>query len=238
MRIASHWTSSNNGFIDVNAIPSPERILELPEMFFSSLKKIGFLAWIVLILLMSVFSNNSFAQGFEDDPLFDDEEIGFGDSGGDFQDSEFGITDDFLEPGMTEESDPFAPMNEEGDLYIDEESFDIDTEQALQDSLFTQRELLQRERQQSIANIGYGAGTGLMIGGWSAFIAQETTTRNQWRTIGTSTVLGGMIGLLLGTRSIWDPAAARPDMGSVKTESQLLVKHETSGFKISYAWNF
>ena len=119
-----------------------------------------------------------------------------------------------------------------------EDSFDIETEQALQDSLFTQRDLLERERQQGIANIGYGAGTGLMIGGWSAFIAQETTTRNQWRTIGTSTVLGGMIGLLLGTRSIWDPAAARPDMGSVETESQLLVKHETSGVTIAYSWNF
>ena len=38
---------------------------------------------------------------------------------------------------MTEEGDPFAPMNEEEDLYIDEESFDIGTEQALQDNLFT-----------------------------------------------------------------------------------------------------
>ena len=101
-----------------------------------------------------------------------------------------------------------------------------------QDSLFTQRDLLERERQQTIANIGYGPGTGLMIGGWSAFIAQETTTRNQWRTIGTSTILGGVIGMLLGTRSVWDPAAARPDMGSVKTESYFLVKKETSGFKI------
>ena len=153
MRIASQLTSSSNGFINVNAIPSPERILELPKMIFSLLKKLGFLAWITLSLLMCVFSNNSFAQAFEDDPFFDNEEIGFGDSGGDFQDSEFGITDDFLEPGMTEEGDPFAPMNEEEDLYIDEESFDIGSEQALQYNLFTQRELLQRERQQSIANI-------------------------------------------------------------------------------------
>jgi len=238
MRIASHWTSSNNGFIDVNAIPSPERILELPKMFFSSLKKLGFPAWIALIFLMSVYSNNSFAQGFEDDPFFGNDEFGFGDSGDDFQNSEFGTTDGFFEPGLAEDDDPFAPMDEEGDLYIDEDSFDIDTEQALQDSLFTQRELLERERQQSIANIGYGAGTGLMIGGWSAFIAQETTTRNQWRTIGTSTVLGGIIGMLLGTRSVWDPEAVRPDMGSVKTESYLLVKHENSGFKIAYSWNF
>ena len=186
---------------------------------------------------MGVASNNSLAQGFEDDPFFGNEEFGFGDSD-DFQDSEFGTTDGFFEPGLAEDDDPFAPMDEEGDLYIDEDSFDIETEQALQDSLFTQRDLLERERQQSIANIGYGAGTGLMIGGWSAFIAQETTTRNQWRTIGTSTVLGGVIGLLLGTRSIWDPAAPRPDMGSAEADSQILVKHETSGFKIAYSWNF
>jgi len=77
-----------------------------------------------------------------------------------------------------------------------------------------------------------------MIGSWSAFIAQETTTRNQWRTIGTSTVLGGVIGMLLGTRSIWDPAAARPDTGKLKVEEEWLVKHEVSGFKIAYAWKF
>ena len=190
-----------------------------------------------MLLIMGVASNNSLAQGFEDDPFFGNEEFGFGDSD-DFQDSEFGSTDGFFEPGLAEDDDPFAPMDEEGDLYIDEDSFDIETEQALQDSLFTQRDLLERERQQSIANIGYGAGTGLMIGGWSAFIAQETTTRNQWRTIGTSTILGGVIGMLLGTRSVWDPAAARPDMGNVKTESYFLVKQETSGFKIAYSWNF
>jgi hypothetical protein len=77
-----------------------------------------------------------------------------------------------------------------------------------------------------------------LIGGWSAFIAQETTTRNQWRTIGTSTVLGGVIGMLLGTRSIWDPGAARPDTGNLKIEKEWLVKHEVSGFNITYCWKF
>jgi|TARA_Y100000294_G_scaffold154014_1_gene153335 hypothetical protein len=207
-------------------------------MFFPFIRKVPLPVCLVLFLFISVLSNSTKAQGFEDDPLFGDDEIGFEESSGDFQDDNFGVSGDFLDPAMEGEGDPFAPVDDEDDLYIDEESFGIDTEQAFQDSMFTQRELLQRERLQGIANIGYGAGTGLMIGSWSAFIAQETTTRNQWRTIGTSTVLGGVIGMLLGTRSIWDPAAARPDTGKLKVEEEWLVKHEVSGFKIAYAWKF
>ena len=237
MRIASHWTSSNNGFIDVNAIPSPESMLVLFQRFFLLLRNRRFPILIAMVLIMGVASNNSLAQGFEDDPFFGNEEFGFGDSD-DFQDSEFGTTDGFFESGLAEDDDPFAPMDEEGDLYIDEDSFDIETEQALQDSLFTQRDLLERERQQSIANIGYGAGTGLMIGGWSAFIAQETTTRNQWRTIGTSTVIGGIIGMLLGTRSIWDPAAPRPDLGILNEKPLIQVKKDSTGVKIAYSLHF
>ena len=190
-----------------------------------------------MFISMSVASNRSLAQEFEDDPFFGVEEFGFGDSD-EFQDSEFGSTDRFFEPELSDDDDPFEPMDEEGDIYIDEDSYDIDAEQALQESLFQQRDLLERERRQSIANIGYGAGTGLLIGGWSAFIAQESNTRDQWRTIGTSTILGGIVGMLIGTRSVWDPSAARPDMGSAGTDSQILVKHETSGFKIAYSWNF
>ena len=190
-----------------------------------------------MLISVCVASNSSLAQEFEDDPFFGNEEFGLGGSD-DFQDSEFGSTDGFLEPGLAEDDDPFAPMNEEGDIYIDEESFDLDAEQALQDSLFTQRDLLERERQQSIANIGYGAGTGLMIGGWSAFIAQESTSRDQWRTIGTSTVIGGIIGMLLGTRSIWDPTAPRPDLGILNEKPLIQVKKDSTGVKIAYSLHF
>ena len=237
MRIASLEPQSNYDLSFVNAIPSPESMLVLFQRFFLLLRNRRFPILIAMLLIMGAASNNSLAQGFEDDPFFGNEEFGFGDSD-DFQDSEFGSTDGFFEPGLAEDDDPFAPMDEEGDLYIDEDSFDIETEQALQDSLFTQRDLLERERQQSIANIGYGAGTGLMIGGWSAFIAQETTTRNQWRTIGTSTVIGGIIGMLLGTRSIWDPAAPRPDLGILNEKPLIQVKKDSTGVKIAYSLHF
>ena len=237
MRIASPEPQSKYDLSIVNAIPSPESMLDLLQRFFLLLRNRRFPILIAMLLIMGVASNNSLAQGFEDDPFFGNEEFGFGDSD-DFQDSEFGTTDGFFEPGLAEDDDPFAPMDEEGDLYIDEDSFDIETEQALQDSLFTQRDLLERERQQSIANIGYGAGTGLMIGGWSAFIAQETTTRNQWRTIGTSTILGGVIGMLLGTRSVWDPNAPRPDLGILNEKPLIQVKKDSTGVKIAYSLHF
>jgi len=212
--------------------------LDSIKMFFSFTGKsiLPFLS--ALLLFLNVFSDSLWAQGFEEDPFFGEDELGYGESGGDFQGGDFGITDDFMDPTMSGEDDPFAPEVEGDEMYIDEDSFDIDTEQALQDSLFTQRDLLQRERLQGIANIGYGAGTGLMIGGWSAFIAQETTTRNQWRTIGTSTILGGVVGMLLGTRSIWDPSAARPDAANIKNEDEWLVKYESSGYQITYSWKF
>ena len=237
MRIASPEPQSKYDLSIVNAIPSPESMLDLLQRFFLLLRNRRFPILIAMLLIMGAASNNSLAQGFEDDPFFGNEEFGFGDSD-DFQDSDFGSTDGFFEPGLAEDDDPFAPMDEEGDLYIDEDSFDIETEQALQDSLFTQRDLLERERQQSIANIGYGAGTGLMIGGWSAFIAQETTTRNQWRTIGTSTVIGGIIGMLLGTRSIWDPNAPRPDIGILNDKPLIQVKKDSTGVKIAYSLHF
>ena len=40
---------------------------------------------------------------------------------------------------------------------------------------------------------------------------KETNTRQQFRTIGTSTVVGALIGIMLGTRSVWDPGAPRPE---------------------------
>ena len=68
-------------------------------------------------------------------------------------------------------------------------------------------------------NLGYGAGTGLMMGTWFAFIRKETNTRQQFRTIGTSTVLGAVLGIMLGTRSVWNPGAPRPEENSQPTGS-------------------
>ena len=152
------------------------------------------------------------AQDFEEDSMYEEEDI-YGNFGEEFENSEFGVPNDFLEPGLLEEEgeyDPFADPEEEDNNYLDDNAFGVDTEQAIKESLLDQGVLMQKEKKEGISNILYGAGTGLMIGAWTAFITSENTTRTQWRTIGTSTVLGGFIGAMLGTRSIWDPNAARP----------------------------
>ena len=62
------------------------------------------------------------------------------------------------------------------------------------------------------ARLGLPAGRPIhRFGTWFAFIRKETNTRQQFRTIGTSTVLGAIVGILLGTRSVWDPGAPRPE---------------------------
>ena len=81
----------------------------------------------------------------------------------------------------------------------------------MKDDLIVRRKLLSKEGKDAPSNLGYGAGSGLMIGTWFAFIRKETNTRQQFRTIGTSTVLGAIIGILLGTRSVWNPGAPRPE---------------------------
>ena len=179
------------------------------------------------------------SQGYEDDPLFMEEEE-YGSFDMEFEDSGFGVPSDSMDPGLLGEGayDPFGAPEDEEDMYLDDDSFGVDTEQALKESLLSQGALMGREKREGISNIAYGAGTGLLIGAWTAFITQETTTRNQWRTIGTSTVLGGAIGMLLGTRTIWDPNASRPTTAGSSSGTEWLVLQEHTGFKIAYQWKF
>jgi len=113
----------------------------------------------------------------------------------------------------------------------------------LKDDLIVRRELLSQEGKAVPSNLGYGAGTGLMIGTWFAFIRKETNTRQQLRTIGTSTVLGAIIGIMLGTRSVWDPGAARPEestepTGFMHTPAGWLFAQNGEALKIAYRWKF
>ncbi len=233
---------TSNRILIRHAIPSPE-ILKVSINFVFSMSVSSRFLLLLCIFLFMFIAPPIIAQEFEDDPLFLEDEIpGYGGFGDEFQDSDFGISDEFLGPsrGPAEEEafDPFEPEPTEDELYIDEQDFDTDTEQALRESLIGQRELMAREKREGIANIAYGAGTGLMIGAWSAFITQETTTRNQWRTIGTSTVLGGIIGMMMGTRSIWDPGGSRATTGSLPEFPNWLVNTQEAGFKIAYQWKF
>jgi hypothetical protein len=174
------------------------------------------------------------AQGFEDDygdmDEFMQEDDGFSNDSG-FSEDGF-LADPGLDGSLDDSFD--APA---GDGFMDDDEFGLDTESQLQLSELAQRELIVVERQQATANIGYGAGTGLMLGTWFAFITQESSTRDQFRTIGSGSVLGALVGMMLGTRSLWNPSAPRPTANHQNSWNvqPLALKH---GVGIAYRLSF
>ena len=169
------------------------------------------------VLCFLVFSPAKIiAQNFDDDPLMleGDDEFGFEQfTDDDFQSSDFGtggIQDFGIQPGQ-DRLDSLDSQYESTDQYLEEGAFSEETESTLKDDLIVRRELLSQEGKDAPSNLGYGAGTGLMMGTWFAFIRKETNTRQQFRTIGSSTVLGALVGIMLGTRSVWNPGAPRPE---------------------------
>ena len=207
-------------------------------IFYISLRRIVFIMAIIFLTVSCVV--DTAAQDFSDDPLMLDEsdEFGFEQLGGDgFQsdDSETQPAQDLFEPSDSQ--------FDSGDKYFDEGAFSDETESTLKDDLLVRRELLSQEGKDAPSNLGYGAGTGLMIGTWFAFIRKETNTRQQFRTIGTSTVLGAVIGIMLGTRSVWDPGAPRPEESAEPTAfmhspAGWLFAQKRDALKIAYRWKF
>ena len=207
-------------------------------IFYISLRRIVFILAIIFLTVSSVV--DVAAQDFSDDPLMLDEsdEFGFEQLGGDdFQSDDFGTqpAQDLIEPSDSQ--------FDSGDQYFDEGAFSDETESTLKDDLLVRRELLSQEGKDAPSNLGYGAGTGLMIGTWFAFIRKETNTRQQFRTIGTSTVLGAVIGIMLGTRSVWDPGAPRPEESAEPTAfmhspAGWLFAQKRDALKIAYRWKF
>ena len=188
------------------------------------------------------------AQEFDDDPLMLDggDEFGFGQFGdNDFQSDDFG-SGEFQDLGTQQTQDPQDPFDSQfdsTDQYLDEGTFSDESESTLKDDLIVRRELLSSEGKAVPSNLGYGAGTGLMIGTWFAFIRKETNTRDQFRTIGSSTVVGALIGIMLDTHSVWDPGDHRPGddaspTGFKQSPAGWLFAQNKESLKIAYRWNF
>jgi len=200
----------------------------------------------LFLLMLSAFEIT--AQNFDDDPLMLDggDEFGFEQHGEDeFQGNEFGSEglEGFDTQSGHDPFDPFEQPSDSGNKYLDEGAFSDETESTLKDDLIVRREILSKEGKDAPSNLGYGAGSGLMIGTWFAFIRKETNTRQQFRTIGTSTVLGALVGILLGTRSVWNPGAPRPEdstkpTGFIKTPAGLFFSKNDDVIKIAYRWWF
>ena len=207
-------------------------------IFYISLRRVVFILAIIFLTASSIV--DIAAQDFSDDPLMLDEsdEFGLEQLGGDdFQ------SDDFRTQPAQDLFEPSDSQFDSGEQYFDEGAFSDETESTLKDDLLVRRELLSQEGKDAPSNLGYGAGTGLMIGTWFAFIRKETNTRQQFRTIGTSTVLGAVIGITLGTRSVWDPGAPRPEESAEPTAfmhspAGWLFAQKRDALKIAYRWKF
>lgn len=95
----------------------------------------------------------------------------------------------------------------EGDRYVEESNLPPSERgvpgtaqgRALQLRLSGERELLP-------LNAAWGAGTGLLIGGWFALINQGNNRETQ-RAIGMGIVLGTVLGVVVGVRTLIDPNA-------------------------------
>jgi len=214
-------------------------------LFYISIRWLFIVFLAMFFIIISVFEIA--AQNIDDDPLMLDggDEYGFDQlEEDDFQRSEFGSDGlGFDPPSEQDPLDPFDQQIDSGKKYLDEGAFSDETESTLKDDLIVRRELLSKEGKDAPSNLGYGAGSGLMIGTWFAFIRKETNTRQQFRTIGTSTVLGAIVGILLGTRSVWNPGAPRPEdstnpTGFFQTPEGLFFSQKFDVSKIAYRMKF
>ena len=206
------------------------------------------IVWLCLLLLLSPWSALAQQDPFFNDFRSADEEAFFDDPYQDMADDPLLQRDFQLEPQpdaamedplpaeSTPAGDPFETPVQEGDQYLDEGTFSDDTESALRFDLLNQRRIADSDRRNLTSNVGYGAGTGLMIGGWFTFL-RPGTSRDQFRTIGTSTVVGGIIGALMGSRSFWSPTAPRA-VGQQGLPSGPVALIEPSGWQLAYTWSF
>jgi hypothetical protein len=154
------------------------------------------LALLVALNLLMLPAAPAFAQFFdeslEQEDLFaEDENVFFEDREGDG----FGVPSpdqDFTESGR----------------FVDETLVPADRGAVTRGA--RQRQLtLGRDRESLAPNMAWGAGTGLLIGGWFALIS-EGDNRETQRSIGLGIVTGILLGVAIGTRSVFNPDAPRP----------------------------
>lgn len=108
----------------------------------------------------------------------------------------------------------------EGDKFIDESLISPDQRSISTDGRRFQL-ALSEERDELPLNIAWGAGTGLLIGGWFALIS-EGDNRETQRSIGMGIVTGILLGALVGTRTVFLPDAPRvSDTGSAAPQQSI-----------------
>ncbi|MBF0288240.1 MAG: hypothetical protein HQM14_10510 [SAR324 cluster bacterium] len=138
--------------------------------------------------------------------------------------------------GATEED--FGAGKQDEDTYVDEDVLSDDTQQLLESALLQRRNFLSEEKANFAPNVLYGVGTGLMIGGWFALLT-ATTSRDTLRSIGLGIVLGGVMGAVIGGRSVINPNTPRPPAAvAPPPQGKLDYPLDKQGVTIALQWNF
>ena len=150
---------------------------------------------------------------------------------------------------FTEDSDTFGtPRQEdfsEGGKFVDEERTVTPTTKEAPSITSRKTEIkIEGERQQLPLNAAWGAGTGLLIGGWFALIEGEDD-RTTKRIIGMGVVLGSLLGVFLGMKTLIVPGAPSTTMAPLEIpmdlpEDMLVISgaSKSEPLRIGYAFKF
>jgi hypothetical protein len=103
---------------------------------------------------------------------------------------------------------------------------------------------IRQEREQFPLNAAWGGATGLLLGGWFALL-NSGDNRTTLQSIGTGVVLGVILGIAVGARTVINPDAPTPvapgtgaNTPSGQTSTQPLVSLNEHGYKFGVQFNF
>lgn len=96
----------------------------------------------------------------------------------------------------------------EGGRYVDEELGGVAGPGGVTIRSRTTQLLVEKEKEALPLNVAWGAGTGLLLGGWFALI-EEGDDRSTQRSIGLGAVLGALLGMTVGLKTVIAPDAPR-----------------------------
>ncbi len=151
--------------------------------------------------------------------------------------------DNFIDP-----SDADSALDTSSNEYVGEEEVQAFQEAArsAQGPGINLAAALEKDKQYLPDNIMYGLGTGLTIGGWFALL-QGSSARDNTRYIGLGLVGGALLGIAIGTKSVYayklqqafnsTPQSKDPILGSPLQPMSLQTRQPSLAL-LSHSWNF
>ena len=149
---------------------------------------------------------------------------------------------------FTDPSDANTALDTSSNEYVGEEEVQAFQEAArsAQGPGINLAAALEKDKQYLPDNIMYGLGTGLTIGGWFALL-QGSSARDNTRYIGLGLVGGALLGIAIGTKSVYayklqqafnfTPQSKDPILGSPLQPMSLQTRQPSLAL-LSHSWNF